>query len=412
LVECWLPYGKTEVHLSIPLRNLLGMAEPDLGQPVLNQSEMIKESLRSPLYTKPLIEVLEPGASVAIALDGTITSHVATAAVSSIVEQLVLAGVSLENVAVVIGNGCREQSDPGLVEALKGDESLAGIGVIEHTRRSMDLVEVGTTSGRTKVEVDSHFAEADFHILVGEVLLDAFTGFRGAHSAVLPGISGLTTMEENRRRVFEKNAAPGVIEDNPVLIDALEAVRLARVDFAVNLIPNPNGRLLKAFSGGMEESWRRAVQELGDSYRVKAEANADIIVISSGGSKFDFDLYHGIWALHSASLVAKKGSTIILLAECSEGLGVDGITKLSHIDSLSELRRRFLLGGEAVHLIKSTLRRNEVVLVSALPDHIAEPLGFSVERTANDGLSAVVQKRRGRRTLVVTHGCSTLPVLV
>jgi hypothetical protein len=68
-----------------------------------------------------------------------------------------------------------------------------------------------------------------------------------------------------------------------------------------------------------------------------------------------------------------------------------------------------MLGAKAVYLIKSTLRSNEVVLVSALPNYLAEPLGFGVERTANDALEAVSSRRRGRKTLVVTHGCSTIP---
>ena len=143
---------------------------------------------------------------------------------------------------------------------------------------------------------------------------------------------------------------------------------------------------------------------------MKGEANADIVVVSAGGRKFDFNLYHGVWALHSASQIARKESTIIFLAECSEGLGAYGLEKLSHIDMLSELRRRFILGGKAVHLIKSTLKRNRVLLVSALPEYLAEPLGFSIARTANDALKSAVKGRRGRRTLVVTHGCSTLPV--
>jgi len=412
MVECWLPYGKTEVYLSIPIRDLLGVAEPDLGQPAPNQGEVIKESLRSPMGARPLSDIVKPEVSVAVALDGIITPHLANAAISSIVDNLSQLGVSLENVVVVVGNGCRERSHPELLEALKGEESLQGIRVVEHARGSTNLVSVGTTSRRTRVEVNSHFAEADVHIVVGEVLLDAFTGFRGAHSTVLPGISGLATVETNRRRAFKENPAPGVVEKNQALADALEAARLAQVDLAVNLVPNPHGRLLKAYSGGVEESWRRAVSELGDSYRVKAEANADIVVVSAGGIKFDFDLYHGVWALHSASRIAKKGSTIILLAECSEGLGADGLTKLSQIDRLSELRRRFMLGGEAVHLIKSTLRGNEVVLVSVLPEHLAKPLGFSVERTANDALRSVVERRKGRRTVVVTHGSSTLPVSV
>jgi len=408
MVECWLPYGRTEVHITVPLKSLLGVVEPELGQPTPSQGEAIGESLGSPLGGSPLIDLVRPGASIAIALDGVISPHLACAALSSIVEKLGLSGASPKDVAVVIGNGCRERSDPELVKALKDDERLQGIRVAEHTRDSTNLVDVGTTSKGTRIQLNRHFTGADIRIAVGEVLPDAFAGFRGAHTTVLPALSGLETIEMNRRRAFDEKAAPGLVEGNPVLDDVLEAARLGGVDFSLNLVTNPQGRLLGAYSGGLEESWRRAVSERGDSYRVKAEANADIIVVSAGGWKFDFDLYHGVWALRSAAQIAKKGAAIILLAECSEGLGVDGLAKLSHIDRLGELRRRFMLGGEAVHLIKSTLRRNDLVLVSALPSYLAEPLGFSVARTANDALKAVVGRRR-RRTLLVTHGCSTLP---
>jgi len=412
MVECWLPYGKTEVHISVPLRDLVGVAEPGLGQPAPNMLEAIRDSLRQPLGAGALEELVEPGASVAIAIDGTMSPHTAAAAVSSIVEELRLAGTSVEDAAVVIGNGCRGRSDPRLAEALKGREDLQGVGVVEQTRDAMNLVDVGTTSRGTRVEVNEHFAGAGLRIAVGEVLLDALSGFRGAHTTVLPALSGLQTIEMNRSLAFHENAAPGVVEGNPVLADVLESASLVGVDFAVNLVENRQGGLLWACSGGLEESWRRAVSDLGDSFRVEAEADADVIVVSAGGIKFDFDLYHGVWALRGASRIAKRGSTIILLAECSEGLGADGLVKLAHIDRLSELRRRFTLGGDAVHLIKSTLRSNHVVLVSTLPGYLAEPLGFSLARTANDALDSAVGGRRGRRTLVVTHGCSTLPVAV
>ena len=149
--------------------------------------------------------------------------------------------------------------------------------------------------------------------------------------------------------------------------------------------------------------------DLGDSYKVKGEANADVIVVGAGGRRFDFDLYNAVWALNGVSAIAKRGATIILVAECLEGLGANGLQTLSEVETLSELRRRYMPGARAVHLIKSTLRRNQVVLVSALPDYLAEPLGFTVERTANAALGRVFERRRGRRTLVVTHGCSTIP---
>jgi nickel-dependent lactate racemase len=194
-------------------------------------------------------------------------------------------------------------------------------------------------------------------------------------------------------------------------MDTMEAARMAKVDLAMNLVTNGKGELLKACSGDIDKAWEGAVKEIGDSYRVKAEANADIIVVSAGGSRFDFDLYNSVWALNGVSPIAKKGATIVLLAECPEGLGADGLSALSQVDTLSELRRRFMLGARAVHLIKTTLRRNEVILVSALPGYIAEPLGVTVDRTANEALKRL-EGRRSKRTLVVTHGCSTIPFIV
>jgi hypothetical protein len=95
------------------------------------------------------------------------------------------------------------------------------------------------------------------------------------------------------------------------------------------------------------------------------------------------------------------------LAECTEGLGADGLYLLANIDTLNELRRRYTIGAGAVYLIKSTLRKNEIILVSDLPSYLAEPLGLKVERTASEAFENVMKKRRNRKTLVITHGSST-----
>ncbi len=70
-----------------------------------------------------------------------------------------------------------------------------------------------------------------------------------------------------------------------------------------------------------------------------------------------------------------------------------------------------MLGARAVYEVKSALRgNNEVILVSALPGYLAEPLGFTVERTANAAFQRVMERRRNRRTLIVTHGASSVIV--
>ena len=75
---------------------------------------------------------------------------------------------------------------------------------------------------------------------------------------------------------------------------------------------------------------------------------------------------------------------------------------------MSEFERRFSLGAEALQMLKRILRNNRVILVSALPGYLVEPLGVEVARTANEAYERVVRSRRGRKTLVVTYGCSTI----
>ena len=122
--------------------------------------------------------------------------------------------------------------------------------------------------------------------------------------------------------------------ENPVYDDGLEAAKMAEIELSVNLVTDGMGDLLSAHSGELEKSWEGAVAEVGESHRVEAEGNADVVVVSAGGNRFDYDLYNSIWALRNAASVARRGATIILLAECSEGLGADGLETLSQVDAL------------------------------------------------------------------------------
>jgi nickel-dependent lactate racemase len=409
LVECWLPYGKTEVHVSVALRNLLATVEPAKSEARLDPRSVLLEALQSPIGSQRIDEVVKTGTRCALAVDGTLNPRLAAPVVSTLVVALGGAGARPEDLSVLIGNGSRDRGDPDLLESLRGVDALKGIGVESLSSRTGGLRQVGETSAGTRVQVSGTLADADFKLVVGEVLTDHLSGFSGAHTTILPQLSGPETIVGNRSLSFDEGSASGAVDGNPVFDDVMEAAEMVGPDLALNLVTDQWGSLTGARAGGIRESLAQAIDDLGESYRLRVEGDADVIIVSAGGRKFDYDLYNSIWALGGVAGIAKKGATIILLAECSEGLGAPGLDKLSRVDNLAELRRRYMLGAKAVYLIKSTLRSNEVVLVSALPNYLAEPLGFGVERTANDALEAVSSRRRGRKTLVVTHGCSTIP---
>ncbi len=360
----------------------------------------------------PYIQDLVKGRNkVAIALDGTLAPYTASVAASAIVWTLGQNGVPKENLSLVVGNSLRDYDNPDMLQALQGAEPLRDVVIHEHSRDSVDASNVGVTSYRTEVSLAKPFVDADLRIAVGEVSPDHFAGLRGAQSTVMPALASREGLIRHREIAFQDDVVPGVFEGNPAHSDQMEACEIARVDLALNLITDGWGRIASAVSGGIEPSWKTVVESLGDPPQLRAEADADIIVVSAGGDRFDFDLYNSVWALRGIAPLVKRGATIIFLAECTQGLGAEGLETLAQVDTLAELRRRYVLGARAVYAVKSALRgNNEVILVSALPGYLAEPLGFTVERTANAAFQSVMEKRRNRRTLVVTHGVSSVIV--
>ena len=252
MVEVWLPYGKTDVHLSIQLRNLLGTAEPDKGTPVANTVEEIGRSLLEPIESETLEELTKPGSKVAVAVDGTMIPYLAASGVYSIVHALRRREVSMGDVCVIVGNGLRGRSDPEVIKAISSLEGFQSLRIVEHSPVGSDVTELGVTSAGTKVMVSSAYTEADLRIAIGDVRPDYSSGIKGAQSTVLPALSDHISIERNRMLAFNGEVEPGSSEGNPVYIDELEAAKLARTDLAINLVTNGKGDLLKAYSGELE----------------------------------------------------------------------------------------------------------------------------------------------------------------
>lgn len=348
---------------------------------------------------------------IAIALDGLLEPKPAASILSTLVDLLKEGGGNPQKMTIIIGNGWRRRSNPDLIEAITANKGLRGLRVYEHNWKTRELKTLGSTSRGTEVSLNSLFTSAGLRIVVGESLPDALAGFKGPQSALIPGISSLKTVEMNRIHAFEEGVDLGRIHGNPLLEDLLEAAKLADVDLAINMVPTPDGGLLGVYVGGLEEAWKRALSDFGGVFRAKVEGKPDILVVSAGGYKHDHDLYSGIWALSGAKNLAERALAIILVAECSEGLGVEGLRTFSRVERVEELRGRYALGAEAVHLLRSLLRRCQIHMVSALPKSYLEPLGLRSSRTANDALASALEGRRGRKILVMPRGCITIPYL-
>jgi nickel-dependent lactate racemase len=409
MVDCWLPYGETEIYVSVELENLIGVADFKQVEPEKTAIEIISDSLNEP-SGKTLEELLIPGVNVAFAVDIYSHSYAVTQALTEMIKMLVELIVPKERMIIILGNSENEKDNKRLKNAIKEVPELRNITLFDHNRNTSEIVSVGKTHRGTPVEVNKKYHDATLKIAIGETRIDPHTGYAGAHSAIVPGLASTETIKEYRKKYFGADIVPGKIEFNPIKEDVFEAINKVGIDFALNIITNKDGRIVAVHSGTYEGSWGKAINSLGNMHEISSEGGADIVVVSAGGDPYDQNLYRASWALTNALKAGKRNATIVLLAQCQNGLGAEAYTQLARVSELSELKRRYMYGAESLQLIKRTLKNNNIILVSALPNYLVESIGLEVSRTANEAYKKATQSRRGRKTIVIPHGCSSILV--
>ena len=376
MVDVWLPYGKSDVCIRIPARNLLGSIEPKQVPSVADVKAEIERALNEPIGSKRLSEIAQPEHKIAIVVDDFTRNTPSHAMLPPVLAELNAAGIKDENVTIIFGCGTHRAVKPEEAARLLGEEVLNRVKTVSHDCKAKDLVFLGKTQHGNKVYVNRVFAEADVKVLVGDVGFHYYAGYGGGRKGVLPAVSGKKTIRHNHAMLLQASARTGVLAGNPVHEDMTEAARLAKVDFILNVVTNSKGEIVKAFAGDLEEAFNEAVKLVDEMYRVPVDHRADIVVVSSGGYPADMDLYQAYKALDNALEVVKRSGVIILVAECAEGHGdlvfYDWMMRLGELKKVErEIKRHFALGGHKAYYLLKALQRHPIILVSSLPDYYA-----------------------------------------
>ena len=93
MVDVWLPYGKTDVCVRIPARNLLGVIEPKERQGVPYPIAEVIRALKEPIGSKRLLEIANTESKVAIVVDDATRKAPSEAMLLPVLAELNAAGV-------------------------------------------------------------------------------------------------------------------------------------------------------------------------------------------------------------------------------------------------------------------------------------------------------------------------------
>ena len=210
MVDCWLPYGDTEVYVSVELESLLEIAELKTVEPEKTSVELITNALMEPSGIT-LEELIEPGVDVVIAVDVYSNPQAVTQILTELTKMLVELIVPKERISILLGNGENDKENTSLREAINNETELRNITLIDHNKNTSNLIELGETHRGTPVELNQRYHNAKLRIAIGETRIDPLSGYAGAHSAVVPGLASVNTISEYRKIYFDSDVSPGVI---------------------------------------------------------------------------------------------------------------------------------------------------------------------------------------------------------
>ncbi|MGB9714271.1 MAG: nickel-dependent lactate racemase [Candidatus Bathyarchaeales archaeon] len=417
MVDVWLPYGKTEVCVRIPARNFLGAIEPKEKPGAPNARAEIERALKEPIGSKRLSEIAKPEQKVAIVVDDATRPAPSHLMVPPLLNELNMAGVKDDNVTVIFGCGTHKAVTQEEALQLLGEEVVRRVKTLNHDCRADDLVYVGETKKHgTKVYLNKIFAEADLKVLTGDVCFHYYAGYGGGRKSVLPAVSGEETIKHNHAMILNPNAKTGILEGNPIHEDMVEAARLAKVDFILNVVTNSKGEVVKAFAGDLEQAFYEGVKVVDEMYRVTVNRRADIVIVSPGGHPADVNLFQAYKGVDSALEVVKRGGVIVLVAECPEGHGnqvfYDWMMKFSDLRAVErEIKRNFVLGGHKAYYLLKALQNHDIILVSSMPDYYATNIfKLKTARAVNVALSEAFNiAGKDAKVWAMPYGNFTLP---
>ncbi|NIA30124.1 MAG: nickel-dependent lactate racemase [Actinobacteria bacterium] len=327
-------------------------------------------------------------------------------------------------IEILIANGSHVLQPEHVIRDLVGEAIYKKYPVQQHDcHDEKTLHDFGKTTAGTPVRLNSKVKEADFIITIGGVLYHYFAGFGGGPKMLLPGVAAYETIRMNHRRTidpqtgrFHSHCHEGNITTNPVYLDLAQVIDFVPNCLSLQVALDFSGHVIHAAAGPILETQKEICSHVADVYSLPLEKPADIVVASAGGFPSDVNLIQAHKSIHHAFQAVKKGGHIIVLAECSEGIGSKSFLPYFEFGAAENIGRQLLrdyqINGHTALALKSKAEQVKVILVSSLEKEIVKKTGMiPVESFAVAWKIAEKELDAGSAGYIIPKASVTVPII-
>ncbi|HMU32759.1 MAG TPA: nickel-dependent lactate racemase [Pyrinomonadaceae bacterium] len=346
----------------------------------------INERLDQPIGAEPFEGTISPGETVLIVVPDATRASGSAQVVNLVVRRLIANGTRPHEIAIIFATGIHRQVTNEEKAEILTPFITQRIRTIDHRASGIaNLAVVGETRGGISVSLNGALLDSDHVITIGAVSFHYFAGFTGGRKLICPGLASVRTVEATHKLAFDcetlrrrEGVGTGLLEGNAVHEAFLEAAKFVKNVFSISTVVNDSGEVVDLFCGGLEAAHRAACDAVAAKETHRIGEKRDLVIVSCGGSPFDINLIQAHKALDTAAKACTAGGRIILLAECSEGIGRTDFLDWFDAESSDALARKLCTGyqvnGQTAWNFLSICERFNVEMLTALDHKILEKL--------------------------------------
>jgi nickel-dependent lactate racemase len=392
-----LPYGKDKtVTVDVPDKNIFFIVDRGIAPPLKNSQDEIKRSLKNPIGTPPLQELVGPKDKVIILGDDITRPTPRSIIMPVLLDELNAVGIPDENIKVIIALGTHREMSEKEIREKYGSEVVKRVPVVNHDYKDLrKLVDMGKTETGIPISVNKEVCDADFVIGVGNIAPHGLAGWSGGGKIIQPGVCGEETTAMTHvmaAKVRPMSKLIGRLDSD--LRREIDTVALkAGLKLIVNTVLNREDKISHVVVGAPVKAFREGVKLAQGIYCPKVPGLANIVVVPSYPA--DIDYYQASKPLSYATLAVKPGGTIVLVTPCPERISpIHPILKeramLTYIENLEVIDKKEiddLIGGAILLVHAQILERAEVICYShGLTEEDKKALGFKHANTIEEAM--------------------------
>ena len=352
ILSLYVNYGQEKVYFTLPKGwNLISSEDKPPIAGVQDPLQEIKRALDHPIGSPRIEDLAHPGMEVVLLFDDLQRPTPVHLALPEIMNRLNRAGIPDLRICGICAVGTHPVLTPEQLEKKVGKETFSRLQghIFSHDPRASDNVVIGKTHRGALVEINRRVAFADLIIGVGECMPHPIAGYGGGCKIVMPGVCSYRSVAEHhftwmRHRGSKVNRMDG----NSFYEEIIDAGRLSRLAFKLDLIINEKKEVIRAFAGDPIEEHKEASCYASSLYLVPLQKMADVTITSA------FPMEIGVQstkALSMAGFSTRAGGTIIWVAPQKEaGPILPLIKEMGSPESAGDFHRRLIAGNIPDHL--------------------------------------------------------------